>query len=141
MAVAVFMVEDSPLVRSALEDLFEISGGFEVVGSASSEMRATQWLLEHPGAWDLATVDLMLEEGSGFNLVRRSKLQPGAGTVVVLSDYVTPAVAERCIALGADAVFMKSQAKELVEFLSRFALEREARSPAPAAGAKIPFSG
>lgn len=134
MAVAVFMVEDSPLVRGALDDLFSISGGFEVVGSATTEMRATQWLMEHPGAWDLATIDLMLEEGSGFNLIRRCKLQPRAGTVVVLSDYVTPAVAERCIALGADAVFMKSQAKELVEFLSRFAREREDSSGPPAVG-------
>ena len=46
--------------------------------------------------------------------------QPGldAGKVVVLSDYVTPVVKIRCLELGADAVFTKSEIKEFSEYVT-----------------------
>lgn len=35
-----------------------------MVGTASSEMDATEWLQKNRGAWDVVTVDLLLQEGS-----------------------------------------------------------------------------
>jgi hypothetical protein len=37
----------------------------------------------------------------------------------VFSSYATPAVAEKCLRLGADAVFRKSEVTELTSYLER----------------------
>lgn len=124
MALSVFIVEDSELLRESLTELLATAGDFRVVGTASSEMEAMEWFFQHPGEWDLATVDLLLSGGSGFHVLSRFKSDPKSGTVVILSDYVTDAVARRCKELGADAVFNKAQVRELFEYLADFAKKR-----------------
>lgn len=138
MTITVFIVEDSHQMQSALADLFHALEGFEVVGYATSDVSATRWLLDNRGRWDLATVDLILDEGSGFNVVKRCKTQPDAGTVVVLSDFVTPAVAERCRAFGADAVFHKSDVKQFSAFLVELVKGRAAATESPPMVARAP---
>lgn len=119
MAVRVFVVEDSKPMRELVCDLLDSVGGFEVVGTAANETSATDWLLRHRGGWDLAIVDLLLAEGSGFTLIGRCNKEPG-GAVVVFSDFVTPVVRERCIRLGADGVISKAQFGELRAYLQAF---------------------
>lgn len=118
MAVRVLIVEDTKPMQELIRDLLDSVGGFEVVGLASSETSATEWLLRHQGGWDLAIVDLLLGEGSGFTLITRCNKEPGA--VVVFSDFVTPAVRQRCIRLGADGVISKAQFGELRAYLQAF---------------------
>ena len=119
MAVRVFLVEDQKPMQELLRDLLDSVGGFEVVGSVTNETSATEWLLRHRGGWDLAIVDLLLAEGSGFTLIGRCNKDPG-GAVVVFSDFVTPVVRQRCIRLGADGVISKSQFGELRAYLEAF---------------------
>jgi DNA-binding NarL/FixJ family response regulator len=119
MAVRVFIVEDQKPMQELVRDLLESVGGFEVVGCASSETSATEWLLRHQGGWDLAIVDLLLAEGSGFTLLSRCNKEP-SGAVVVFSDFVTPVVRQRCIRLGADGVISKAQFGELRAYLQAF---------------------
>jgi DNA-binding NarL/FixJ family response regulator len=119
MAVRVFMVEDSRPMQELLQGLLESLGGFELVGMATNETSATEWLLRHQGGWDLAIIDLLLAEGSGFTLVSRLNKEP-SGAVVVFSDFVTPAVRQRCIRLGADGVISKGQFGELRAYLQAF---------------------
>lgn len=119
MAVRVLIVEDSRPMQALVSDLLESVGGFEVVGVAANETSATEWLLRHRGGWDLAIVDLLLAEGSGFTLLTRCNKEPG-GAVVVFSDFVTPVVRQRCIRLGADGVISKAQFGELRAYLQAF---------------------
>jgi DNA-binding NarL/FixJ family response regulator len=102
-----------------LADLLESVGGFELVGTAASETSATDWLYRHRGGRDLAIVDLLLGEGSGFTLIGRCNKEP-AGAVLVFSDFVSPAVRQRCIRLGADGVISKAQFSELRAYLQAF---------------------
>ena len=118
MAVRVFLVEDQKPMQVLLSDLLDSVGGFELVGTAASETSATDWLYRHRGGWDLAIVDLLLGEGSGFTLIGRCHKEPGA--VLVFSDFVTPAVRQRCIRLGADGVISKAQFGELRSYLQAF---------------------
>jgi DNA-binding NarL/FixJ family response regulator len=118
VTVSVFVVEDSKNMQSALVELLEVLGGFEVLAAVGTETEATDWLYRNRGKWKLATLDLLIDEGSGFNLIRRCKESPDAGKVVVLSDYVTPVVKIRCLELGADAVFTKSEIKEFSEYVT-----------------------
>ncbi len=120
MAVRVFLVEDTRPMRDLVADLLDSVGGFEVVGTAATETSATEWLLRHEGEWDLAIVDLLLGEGSGFTLITRCNNDPLAGAVLVFSDFVTPAVRQRCIRLGADGVISKAEFGELRAYLQAF---------------------
>lgn len=119
MSVRVFLVEDQKPMQELLRDLLDSVGGFEVVGIADNETSATDWLLRHRGGWDLAVLDLLLAEGSGFNLLSRCNTEPG-GAVVVFSDFVTPVVRQRCVRLGADGVISKAQFGELRAYLQAF---------------------
>ena len=111
-------------MQSALVDLFNALGGFDVLATVSTETEATEWLYRHRGQWQLATLDLLLDEGSGFNLIQRCKLEPDGGQVVVLSDFVTPVVRDRCLELGADAVFHKSEAKEFADYVLKLGAQQ-----------------
>lgn len=117
MAVRVFLVEDQKLMQELVRDLLDSLGGFELVGCASTETAATDWLLRHRGGWDLAIMDLLLGEGTGFTLISRCDKEP-SGAVLVFSDFVTPVIRERCLRLGADGVISKAQFGELRAYLT-----------------------
>lgn len=113
----VFLVDDSPDLTAALTELLEATGRFEVIGSASSEAEALAWLFDDANKWDLAVVDLMLQSGSGFPILYHCK-KYHPGQVVVLSEFVSPPVAERCKKLGAVGAFRKSEFPQLLDFVS-----------------------
>lgn len=113
----VFVVEDMPRMRGLLDELFASLGGLRVVGSAGTEAEAKLWLDEHPGEWDLAVVDLVLEQGAGMNVIRRCKESPEGGAVVVFSSYATPGVRQHCLRLGADAVFDKGESASFIRWI------------------------
>jgi DNA-binding NarL/FixJ family response regulator len=110
----VFLVEDLQRMRGLLGDVFASIGGFRVVATASTEAEANLWLDDHPGGWDVAVIDLVLEQGAGMNVIRRCRMDPNGGRVVVFSSYATPGVRQHCIDLGADAVFDKGQTSEFI---------------------------
>jgi DNA-binding NarL/FixJ family response regulator len=114
----VFVIEDMRHMQAALHDLLDTVGGFSVVNTARSETEATEWLQAHPQGWDIATIDLMLDSGTGFNMIERCRAAHGRGHIIVLSDFVTPVIKERCIALGADAVYRKTEAKAFAAYLA-----------------------
>lgn len=122
----VFIVEDSVNMQIALRELLTSVAHFDVVAAVGSEMEATEWLLENRAAWDVASIDLMLGDGSGFNIVRRCRDQAPTSEVVVFSEYVTDALRQRCRALGASAAFAKSEFTAYAQFMDGL---RDSRIP------------
>ena len=118
MELRVFLVEDLQRMRSLLADLFASMGGLRVVGATSTEAEAKLWLEEHRSGWDVAVIDLVLEQGSGMEVVRRCKAEPGGGRIVVFSSYATAGVRQHCLDLGADAVFDKSETGGFITWIS-----------------------
>ncbi|MET0543961.1 MAG: response regulator, partial [Variovorax sp.] len=108
MALITFLVEDNPTIRDnlipAMEDLVNAS----IVGFAETEADAARWLVEHRDEWHLAVVDLFLKEGSGLGVLASCRERGPTQRVVVLTNYATADIRERCIKLGANAVFDKS---------------------------------
>jgi len=113
----VFIVEDAIPMQIALKDLICAVTDAEIVGVVGTEAMALEWSKAHAGLWDLAIVDLTLEQGDGFNIVRRLKMEPGCGTVVVFSAFVTDVIRRHCRSLGADAVFHKTESSDLARFV------------------------
>ena len=122
MALITFLVEDNPTIRDnlipAMEDLVNAS----IVGFAETEADAARWLVEHRDEWHLAVVDLFLKEGSGLGVLASCRERGPHQRVVVLTNYATTDIRERCIKLGANAVFDKSN--ELDAFLAYCNLDR-----------------
>ncbi|MDO9405345.1 MAG: response regulator [Polaromonas sp.] len=121
-----FLVEDCHTTRDHLADTLEEQAHARVIGWASTEANAIQWLAKNKTAWDLAVLDLFLAEGSGLNVLKSLEKRPGQ-RVVVLSNYLTASVRQRCLAMGADGVFDKStQLDELVCFAAEMRQTAEA---------------
>ncbi|MBG9388627.1 response regulator [Caenimonas aquaedulcis] len=120
-AVRVFLVEDMNQLKGVIEDLLRSMGNFVVVASAGTEAEAILWLTENQGKWDLAVVDLVLEQGTGMGVIARTKGRPSASKVVVFSDYVTEGISKYCLKLGADAAIPKSDMPAFMEFCGALA--------------------
>lgn len=119
MTVRVFLVEDMKHVQDIVEELLASLGDFRLVRAIGNEAEARLWLVEHPGAWDLAVIDLMLDEGSGMGVVSRAREAAGRDArVIVFSDYASDGIRKHCLRLGADAVFLKSQTQEFMDYCS-----------------------
>lgn len=117
VTIAVFLVEDLRQVEGALTDYLSSLGNFRVVATARTEAEANHWLQEHPGEWDALILDLVLDQGSGMNVISRARAQPGAGKIAVFSGYASEGIRQHCLALGADAVFDKAETAALAAWL------------------------
>lgn len=123
-ALKTYIVEDSPVIRESLVALLEESVPVTVVGTAEDELTALNWMGDHqrPDDCDLVIVDIYLKGGSGLGV-----LKAGAGVYkpakwVVFSNHATPEMRNRCLELGADCVFDKSnEIDELLLYCNRLA--------------------
>ncbi|WP_233168139.1 response regulator [Xylophilus sp. ASV27] len=106
--IRTFIVEDNATIRENLIDTLEELAQIRMVGVAEGERESCSWLAAHAHRWDLAIVDLFLKQGSGLGVLSACKERLPHQRVVVLSNYATPDVRTRCLKLGADAVFDKS---------------------------------
>jgi DNA-binding NarL/FixJ family response regulator len=129
MTLRVFLVDDLISMHSIMRELFGAVGDVQLVATASSEGEAKLWLEDHPGEWDVAVLDLVLQQGSGMGVVRPCRELHPQGQIVIFSSYVTPVIREHCLRLGADAVFGKDETEGFVTWLHALC----GRPPEPAA--------
>ena len=107
MPVDVFLVEDLKTIQSAIEAMLQGLGSYRIVANAPTEAEALEWLEQNPLGWELAIIDLVLEQGSGMGVIRRCRRTAPGAKVVVFSNFVTPGIRQHCLHLGADAAFHK----------------------------------
>jgi DNA-binding NarL/FixJ family response regulator len=122
MALLTFLVEDNPTIRDNLIPTLADLADAPVVGVAETETQAAAWLRDHADVWHLAVIDLFLREGSGLGVLSACTPRRPHQRVVVLTNYATPDIRARCLALGADAVFDKSN--ELDDFFDYCSQDR-----------------
>lgn len=103
-----FLVEDNEIIRANLIASLEELADITVVGEAQGQTEAVLWLGSHGDQWHIAVVDLFLKEGNGLGVVEACQDRSSEQKLVVLSNYATDAMRKRCLSLGADAVFDKS---------------------------------
>lgn len=116
-----FIVEDAVNMQAALQDLVCSVVDAQIVGVVASEASALEWAEANVGGWDLAIVDLTLAQGDGFSILRNLKRAPQCGIVVVFSAYVTDVISRHCTSLGADAVFHKTESRQLAQYIQDLA--------------------
>lgn len=108
MRLKTFIVEDNPTIRENLIATLEELACVEAVGSSDTENESKTWLVKNPNSWDLAIIDLFLKQGSGLGVLSACRDRKPGQKVVVLSNYATTDIRQRCAQLGVDAVFDKS---------------------------------
>lgn len=121
-AIKTYLVEDSAVIRESLIAALEELGPVEVVGTAEDEVTAVQWLTRPDSHFDLVIVDIFLKTGSGLGVLRAINAISPRRNSVVLSNYATPDMRRKCLSLGADRVFDKSNEIEaLMAYCGRLA--------------------
>ena len=132
MGLTAFIVEDNAVIRDNLVAALEELVPMEVVGSAADEAAAVRWLDTPPAQCDVIIIDLFLHTGSGLGVLKAVQTRKLAVHPVVLSNYATPEMRSRCMALGAERVFDKSsEIEELVAYCAAL--------PLPAAPQQCPI--
>ena len=117
MSLVTILVEDNPAIRENLLAAMDELTDLEVVATAETASQAATAFNAYGESWELAVVDLFLKQGSGLSVLKACQERPPSRHVLVLTNYPTPEIRKRCLALGADGVFDKST--ELEAFFDR----------------------
>jgi len=106
----VLIVDDHPIVRQGMRLMIDAEPDLIVCGEAQTEQEARTQVRElRPQA---AIVDLSLEFGDGFNVVRDIRAHFPDTRVLVLSMHDETIYAERLLAEGAAGYIMKQAATD-----------------------------
>ena len=108
----VFLVEDSPIVRQRLLAMLQEIPGTTVVGCAGAAGDAVREILA--ARPDLVVLDVQLEEGSGFDVLRALHAQAPELDVVMLSNYSSYPYRQIAERFGARGFFDKTREFERV---------------------------
>lgn len=126
-ALKAFIVEDSPVILENLVATLQELAEVEVVGSVGDEAGAVRWLRQAPAGADLVIVDIFLRAGSGLGVLAAARDLGVVGERVVLTNYATEDIRQRCASLGAVRVFDKSH--ELDDLIAYCAQLRQTARP------------
>ncbi len=113
------IVEDNSIILENLQGLLDELTTVDIVGTARAEAEACEWLDSRTQACDIAIVDIFLKAGSGLGVLKHIASYERPPERVVLTNYATGAMRQRCKQLGAAAVFDKStEIEQLVDWLA-----------------------
>ena len=119
-----YIVEDSPVIRENLVAALEEMTPVRVIGTAEDERTARAWLERSADDCDLVIIDIFLRQGSGLGLLQALGDARPWPKRVVLSNFATPDMRRKCLSLGADSVFDKSnEIDALMGYCTRLAEE------------------
>lgn len=103
-----YLVEDSAVIRQSLITTLEELTAAKVVGTAADEESALKWLRIPANKVDLVIIDIFLQAGSGLGVLKCASAMNLGAKLVVLTNYATTDMRRKCLAMGADRVFDKS---------------------------------
>lgn len=113
------IVEDNALILENLRGLLDELTTVDIVGTAGAEAEACEWLDSRTQACDIAIIDIFLKTGNGLGVLRHIASYARPPERVVLTNYATDAMRERCKQLGAAEVFDKStEIDQLIDWLA-----------------------
>ena len=108
MDLRTYIVEDNPTILENLVETLQELTCVRAIGSAQTESDGRALLTGNGGDWDLAIVDIFLKQGSGLGVLAACRDRRPDQQVVVLTNYATADMRKRCLELGANEVFDKS---------------------------------
>jgi two-component system, NarL family, nitrate/nitrite response regulator NarL len=105
MTHRILIVDDHPMIRSAVATLLEGSG-FAVTATAGSAEAASATISEHDP--DLIILDLAMPGGSGIDVLRRLRDDGDRRPVVILTAAIDDFRLREALALAVDGIALKN---------------------------------
>ena len=103
----VFLVEDSPILRERLEAMLRAIPGAQTVGHAPTARGAIAGIqAAHP---DVVVLDIQLEEGSGFDVIKAVRPVSPQTAFYVLTNFAHDGYRRMAEKLGARGFFDKTK--------------------------------
>jgi two-component system response regulator DevR len=108
----VFLVEDSPILRTRVEAMLASIPGASLAGHAADADSAIRGILAaNP---DAVVLDIHLEQGTGFDVLRALRAKACGARVYVLTNFASEAYRQVAERLGAAGFFDKSHEFQLL---------------------------
>jgi DNA-binding NarL/FixJ family response regulator len=104
--MTVFLVEDSPLLRSRLEAMLAAIPGTRLVGHATGARQAIDAIVSTRP--DAVVLDLHLDQGNGFDVMKALREAAPEIVVYVLTNFPSEPHRRKAQSLGARGFFDKS---------------------------------
>lgn len=105
MPIRIIVVDDHPVVRDGLREIFSTAEAFEVVGEAADGPEAL--VLARLTDPDLVLMDLRMPKMSGTELIRRLREQTPGVNVLILTTFDDDADVLPAIEQGATGYLLK----------------------------------
>jgi DNA-binding response OmpR family regulator len=123
------IIDDSEKFRRRLASIISGLGSLHIAGQAGSIQQALKCFLKKKP--DIVILDIQLADGSGLDVLRLVKAVDRAVIAIMLTVCPAGEYRSKCLAMGADYYFEKSngigEMMSLLEKLSRRAKARENR--------------
>ncbi len=103
----VLLVEDSPVVAERLRESLREVPGVSVTDTVDRESAAVD-KISHGGI-DVVILDLHLNRGTGFGVLRALQQASDKPTAIILTNYDLPEYRRQALALGADHFLDKAR--------------------------------
>jgi DNA-binding NarL/FixJ family response regulator len=114
----IFLVDDSASVRQSVKKLLAGLAHVKIVGEAETASVA-QRLIENSNP-EVVILDIVLKEGSGFDVLKEIKNRENSPKVIILTNYATPPFRKKAEQEGADFFFDKStEFEKVIEVLNQ----------------------
>ncbi|MGD0783633.1 MAG: response regulator [Candidatus Aminicenantales bacterium] len=103
----IFIVEDSKLVIERLTRMFSERPGQEVVGTSGGAQKALKGI--DAARPDVVILDLRLQGGTGWDVLRTLKSRPISPVVIMLTNFPSPLHRVKARQYGADYFLDKAE--------------------------------
>jgi len=108
----VFLVDDSAIIRERLVSMLSEIKGVEIVGEAKNAHDALEDIEKLKP--DAVILDIRMPGGNGIDVLEKIKEGRPKTQVIMFTNYLYPQYRKRCMELGADFFFDKSNEFEKV---------------------------
>ncbi len=103
----IYIVDNSPLLRDRLKAMLLASGEVEITGESDTPEDAVEDILRlNP---DVVILDIGMPRGSGIGVIETIKSANLFTVVIVFTDYPYRQYRKKCMDMGADYFFEKSE--------------------------------
>lgn len=129
--IQIYLVEDHPLMRQAVQSAVEMLPGIVVCGTAASAEEAlTALVTPADAAADVALVDMSLPGISGIELIRKLAQHRPTLRCLILSGHKEPTYVEQALLAGAWGYVLKGYANDIAEAIDAVLAGKQYLSPA-----------
>ncbi len=123
----ILLIEDSPIVAERVRETLREMESMLVVETIDRESKAIEALGR--GGIDIIILDLRLNRGTGFGVLRALSGQVGRPVVIIFTSYDLPEYRREAMALGAD--YFLDKARDFERLPQVLETIREQRHPEP----------